>query len=1507
MQTREQFKTVTHVIPAGNKTAQMGLALIAALAAIIAVSLPIQGHAQTSIPHDWSLKPSGLDTRDKFRLLFASSTKRNANPSDIAIYNTFVQTRAAAGHTDIQAYSAGFKVVGCTGTVDATDNTGTTGTGVPIYWLDGDKVADDYADFYDGSWDSRSPTTETGASVTTTSTDGVITGCSAIGTDGGATLGDGISVSMGNPSGNGSGLSGALTRIEFTHRLYGLSVVFQVSASTDAKLSALVVNDGTNDRTLTPTFVPGTFDYDADVGNAVTTVTLTATVNNANASVTGVTLDGTAIADTDFSDGITVPSLAEDDNEIVVTVTAENNVNNTKDYTVTVSRARRGTTTPTPPGQVEVPNDWSLIPTGLAAGDKFRLLFLSSTSTDGSSYDIADYNTFVQGRAAAGHTDIQAYSSAFRVVGCTSDSDATANTGAYNSAGTGVPIHWLNGNKVADDYPDFYDGSWDDEANDKNELGDNGPDTSQTANFPLTGCQDYGEEANLGGRSLALGQPTPRVGRPNSSATNAGPIHSLSFVGPSDSRPMYGLSQVFEVGAPTDVTLRNLELEGAPGGETILLSPDFDSATETYTAAVVNRVDAVTLTARKKDTTATVAITNDDDTSTEGEAELDLNVGSNTLTVTVTAADTTAKTYTITVTRAAVLPAPTDCPADTDWCTTLGVGYATSSGVSSMFEEFGYLANSNFGDLLSTTFSHGGTSYTVSQVYRSKNTSPDGNTVLSDKLSIAVSSALPDGTVLQLGSRTFTVDTDSETTILNQEEWDLRGNSVSWTAGQHVTASLKFPTAVKTPRAISIADASAAENAGHLVFNVTLSRSLPNTVKVDFETISGGTATEGEDYHARRTYTHVIPPRETTVQMGFALIEDTVNEQPDETVKVRISNARVVDAYGDKIKDLDITNAEATGTITAPPTSTTIVPGLTIGIKDAAGNEEDGWIDFRVRLSKKYDDYVCYDFETISGGTATEGRDYLKIPRATYWMQSGKRVDKPFVRIIDDSINDNGETVKVKISNARLCNDPSQTLSITRAEATGTINNSDPMPLAWMVRFGRTVGSQVVDALGQRLDGATASHVTVGGINLTGEPGAVPEAPSDDPFGLPDWATRTQREESAQSLTANELLLRSAFHLSSGGGQGGGAAYTAWGQVARSGFDAEVDDVTMDADVTSGLIGFDAEWERVLAGVMLSQSSGEGSYRLDPQKGDDAGTVNSSLSGVYPYARLELNRQVSAWALAGAGSGELTLQQEGDKAMPTDITMRMGAVGFKGQVLDGTGASGLTMNVKSDAMWVGTKSERTSDMVATQGDVTRLRVIVEGKRAFDMGGGATFTPSAEVGLRHDAGDAETGTGLEMGAGLSYAAGPLTVEGQVRMLVAHEESGYEEWGASGAIRITPSASGRGLTLSIAPEWGRTGSATEQLWSARDATALGTDRVFEGDARLAVDAGYGVGLGHGVLTPYAGLTLGDAGSRTVRTGTRWQLGPDIVVGLEATRQTSDAGEGANEVRMRAALRF
>ena len=56
------------------------------------------------------------------------------------------------------------------------------------------------------------------------------------------------------------------------------------------------------------------------------------------ASVSAVTLSGIAIADSDFTDGITVPSLLVGDNAIVVTVTAEDG-STTQPYTVTVTRA----------------------------------------------------------------------------------------------------------------------------------------------------------------------------------------------------------------------------------------------------------------------------------------------------------------------------------------------------------------------------------------------------------------------------------------------------------------------------------------------------------------------------------------------------------------------------------------------------------------------------------------------------------------------------------------------------------------------------------------------------------------------------------------------------------------------------------------------------------------------------------------------------------------------------------------------------------------------------------------------------------------------------------------------------------------------------------------------------------------------------------------------------------------------------------------------------------------
>ena len=201
--------------------------------------------------------------------------------------------------------------------------------------------------------------------------------------------------------------------------------------------------------------------------------------------------------------------------------------------------------------------DWGLIPSGLGAGAEFRLIFISSTTRNASSSDITDYNTLVQTAAAAGHADIQVYGSTFRVVGSTADVDARDNTATRytgdDTAGTdddsdlGVPIYWLGASKVADEYKDFYDGDWDDEANAKDESGSD-RSISLDTDWPLTGSDHDGTESFTGMSSRALGASSSvRVGRPNSSTSGNGPLRSNNAYNSSTARPLYGLSPVFRV------------------------------------------------------------------------------------------------------------------------------------------------------------------------------------------------------------------------------------------------------------------------------------------------------------------------------------------------------------------------------------------------------------------------------------------------------------------------------------------------------------------------------------------------------------------------------------------------------------------------------------------------------------------------------------------------------------------------------------------------------------------------------------------------------------------------------------------------------------------------------------------------------------------------------------------------------------------------------------------------
>ena len=124
-----------------------------------------QSSSAQTVPADWTLIPDGVEPGDSFRLLFVTSTSRDATSADIADYNAHVQS-AADANAGLKPFKDGFTALISTASVNIKDNSATTGTGLPVHWLGGDKLADDYADLYDLSWDSVSGKTETGGSYT---------------------------------------------------------------------------------------------------------------------------------------------------------------------------------------------------------------------------------------------------------------------------------------------------------------------------------------------------------------------------------------------------------------------------------------------------------------------------------------------------------------------------------------------------------------------------------------------------------------------------------------------------------------------------------------------------------------------------------------------------------------------------------------------------------------------------------------------------------------------------------------------------------------------------------------------------------------------------------------------------------------------------------------------------------------------------------------------------------------------------------------------------------------------------------------------------------------------------------------------------------------------------------------------------------------------------------------------------------------------------------------------
>ena len=353
---------------------------------------------------------------------------------------------------------------------------------------------------------------------------------------------------------------------------------------------------------------------------------------------------------------------------------------------------------------------------------------------------------------------------------------------------------------------------------------------------------------------------------------------------------------------------------------------------------------------------------------------------------------------------------------------------------------------------------------------------------------------------------------------------------------------------------------------------------------------------------------------------------------------------------------------------------------------------------------------------------------------------------------------------------------------------------------------------------------------------------------------------------------------------------------TAWGLVAVTRFDGRDDALQVDGDVLTGTVGVDGEWDRWLTGVAVAHSRGDGSYAAQGVAAQDLaangqGGVDQTLTSIHPYLRFAVHDRLDVWGVFGYGRGELTLTPAGSAALQTDANLLMGAFGGRGIVLPATDAAGIQLATRTDAMLTRTTSDAVTgpagNLAATDADAHRLRVILEGSRGFEWTEGQRLTPTVELGLRHDRGDAETGFGLEVGGRVRYVdpAWGLTVEGTVRGLLAHEDGDYKEWGASGRLQISRGPEGRGLSLALAPAWGVTASGVEALWSRQTTAGIAPQIPRQArTGRLVTEVGYGVeAFGGGLLTPYAGSELVDGTARRYRVGTRLQLAREAATGL------------------------
>ena len=654
--------------------------------------------------------------------------------------------------------------------------------------------------------------------------------------------------------------------------------------------------------------------------------------------------------------------------------------------------------------------------------------------------------------------------------------------------------------------------------------------------------------------------------------------------------------------------------------------------------------------------------------------------------------------------------------------------------------------------------------------------------------------------------------------------------------------------------------------------------------------------------------------------------EDDAADEPDGSVTATIDTGTGYSIGNPAAATVTVTDNDATTPSTGP----------TISIADATMNENqyNGW--FTVTLSEKvaWPVHVYYATRDSNPVSAVAGEDYLAWKRS--WrlrarFRPGQTETKIHVPLYNDSHDEDPETFEMVLFDAGVNGPPGVTVSIADGVAVGTITNSDPMPAAFLSRFGRTVAQQALDGIesritaprtpgtaatiaGQALALGSASHVAEG---LQGQDLQARALLETDPFD------KTGPEP--LSMTAREALLASSFTTT---GETASGSVAIWGRGARDSFDGQEGSFSLDGTATTAMLGADYARDRWLIGLALLQSSADGSYAdtdVTPRPEGQAcppgeagqtpcgeairegdGKVEASLTAVLPYASMQVSERLRFWGALGHGTGEVTLKPETGGTLTADTSWQMAAAGLRAELAAlGSG----TLHLTSDALWSRTRSDKTHELAASDATVTRLRAGMEASWQIGLASGATLTPGLEVGARHDGGDAEQGAGIELGASLAWSdpASGFAMDLSARKLIAHDDDDFEENGLAASFIFDPDPdSDRGLSVSLRQDSGEATGGVDALFMPE---AL--ERQEGGGTSHTAEAAYGLPAmaGRFTIAPHARLRMDDH-ARDYTLG--WRLtpergAPDLSLGLEATRREHGTAAPVHGVGVGLTLRW